>query len=194
MNTYQKLIMERTNGHKNWRDGLPAWNVKITDDVSYGDVRRSIIENSGCINEAELLLRCPDVEERFYAWINDSSYPHWGIIVDDMRRSVNADDWAKMCRPEFESKWRVKIDKPLSIDYYFTGRSGGWLVVEKFEGFDMRECRELAEYDRHPVFCRKLLAMWDEWDMMFTPKNAWREYVHQLGFRFVADVLEEVIV
>lgn len=105
---------------------------------------------------------------------NTRYYPEWKLV----------DPWAL---PSFEA------------EFSFEGRGGKHLVVESFEGRNLKMGSEyLADEIRNDdngiysnEWCRALLAMIHEWDLCFTPAAVKSEFRYQIEFRF-AQRLEEV--
>jgi hypothetical protein len=188
MGRYQYLLEKRFAEVKDIREGCPAWDVKCCWAPTSYDMVSSILDNGGFLNEADLYLRFPNLDDLFRAYL-DAPYTH-EVACDSMRSSVVDGDWAMMCRPEFEDKYKIKISKPLRIKYAFVGRSGGWIIPEWFEGVSMAALQQGDRFSLSTTFCKQLLAMWDEWDEMFSRRAVYEEFVHHLAFRFCVDVLE----
>lgn len=99
------------------------------------------------------------------------------------------------------------LDNPytcLNFDAKFGlyGRGGKHLCIEEFEGVKLKlSNQELIESIEDPdryygapdysnTWCRNLLAMMTEWEVMFTSKNASKELEYQMAYR-LATLMEE---
>lgn len=91
------------------------------------------------------------------------------------------------------------INHHFEVKFGLAGRGGKHLVITEFEGVDLSiSNRELIEdlssddsyyssrYSNE--WCRNLLAMMHEWEVMFTSKNASEEMEYVLAFRLAEEV------
>ncbi len=99
------------------------------------------------------------------------------------------------------------LDEPFDCEYFdvrfeLHGRSGKHLVVTEFEGHDLKmRSEDLAEQIRKHdswrtsysnKWCVKLLAMMEEWETIFSSKNASAEMEYQAAFLMYQDQEERV--
>ncbi len=167
-------------------------------------------------------LNISDDQKAFFEteWNSESSRTNvWDMVREDMARSVTDDDTYRTWSPEVERRYGFEVDamqrkrlKGLGLEppnyYYFdvswtfAGRSGGYLCLDKFESRNIAVRAEgLAEEIREDdsgtfsnEWCRKLLAMIEEWDVCFSREAVRSEFLYQCAYRaasFLSDLHAE---
>lgn len=181
-------------------------------------VQQSVKENF--LGDEPLTLSADQKKMFETDWNSDSSRNvTWDTVTEDMRSSVTDDDTYRTWSPEVERRYgfkpdtlgyklrRRKLQKREGVtdhgpDYFFNvkwgfaGRSGGYLVLEWFEGHNitMRNLADEIRGDETGTFsnewCRKLLAMIDEWDSSFSRQNVKKEFEYQVAYRAASELFD----
>lgn len=152
-----------------------------------------------------------DVQESLYLSLNDDdgnrTYGHetatrYGLDFYRFPRKYKRKGPEDLCYyPSAKPGW-ILVD-PFNAAYFdvkfeLQGRGGKHLVVAEFDGVSLKEnSKTLAEDIRNDdcgdypnKWCRKLLAMMDEWDRSFTSKNASSEMEYLAADRMYQDQYE----
>lgn len=143
-----------------------------------------------------------------------------GLNDDDGRRTYSPETAARHGLPYHKFPRRFKryegeivyypaklkgwiLDDPYECKYFdvefgLAGRGGKHLVVERFEGINLalssdeliERIEDQSNWHFSNQWCRNLLAMIDEWDKMFTSKNASKELEYQAANRMYCELCD----
>lgn len=125
----------------------------------------------------------------------------WNIVQEEMYDRLNDDDGNRTYSPDTAAKYGLTLDENyFEVNFELHGRSGKHLVVTKFEGVSLKRSardfvdalRDDAEWEEFSEeWCTNLLAMIDEWDSIFTQKNA-SDQMEDIAAARMHIVLEEI--
>lgn len=198
---YCALLLEKikdNGGYHANRDSYDlAWNVKLHLRVRPEEIRRHIAE-SHFINEADLVLHHPQVDEFIYEQLtNNKNIDEWAR--EAMCESVNDADTYKMISPEVAQKYgytgKLGLEEPFDMKFSFAGRSGGYITIEEFEGRkgdrfrDYLDPEENEDDEYEQQWALHLLMCIEECDKMFTQVAARDEYEYQIAFYIAQELL-----
>lgn len=176
--------------------GYPlSWDVKIVFCPTVEQVLAKIAD-SFYINSTELFTIYPEADRtvgeflgrvNMDASVTESMWDSW--CNADAYRMVNPDRLKRWGLPYGEDAPGVK--GPFSADFELQGRSGGHLVVTRFDGISLRhtDLTNPDEWDCHPVWYRRMCAMAEEWNAILHPKAVYAEFVYTIAW-MVNNILE----
>jgi hypothetical protein len=141
----RKDIIAFLMGHDNYYRHAPstnsplAWNVRDYDsDLSAAHLIEVYRRDVG----DEPWLDFPEWRQPALAKYEEVKDKLWDWAIEDARRRVQDDE-----------AYRYLWDgTPIDVEYRFVGRSGGWLVLTKFEG----DCLENIDEDEFPEYLETL--------------------------------------
>jgi len=150
--------------------------------VSAEEASELLIENGHFINEADLTIQFPDFESQFDALDGPDMYREaQEHLIDDLADDVGFRTWS----PETARKYGFDYtgdgaDSPFEVEFRTLGRGGKHVVIVEFDGVsldaDLSERIENEDWGYTEFvsnqWCRKLMGMMDEWDVMLTTANA----------------------
>jgi hypothetical protein len=132
-----------------------VWNVKTHGAAFDGTTLRRVDPDLDPALDAAWQEHCEDNDQMFWAWCEDAA------------RHVSDGDWASYPGTD-QGDW----------DLAFAGRSGGWLVLQKWQGRNMVDIDpadfldpEIWPFDDLKAFYRGIVCA----DQDFTPAKAARE-------------------
>ena len=221
MNIFRKLLieaLERNDGYGgNYRhDSYPiAFNVKVHGSCDVDHIIDKLAE--GDPKQAKLARYLMDND--LIQWDGDSEW-YWAVeqaresVTDsDSYRTMSPTTATRFGLPytRFPRKYKRRTNegafypagKPgwMSVDPYtaprydvefaFAGRSGGYVVIDGFEGKQLRGMSAESLIDDIKddnggytnKWCQALVAMIYEWDRCFTPRQATEEVRHHMAYR-----------
>ena len=160
-----------------------SYTVEFYDTIdNVEEASELLVKHGHFVNETDLAIRFPDFESRFEAMDEPGMYREaQEHLVDDL-----ADDgWLGMWNSETARRYGFDYtgdgaDRPFEVEFNTMGRGGKHVVVAEFDGVSLNEdlierivCNDW-EYTRSVSnqWCRKLMGMMDEWDVMLTTANA----------------------
>jgi hypothetical protein len=154
-----------------------AWNVKMHTVPNFRKVFKTMGETQ-YYNETAALLEVHKhleaIEESWDGWLSE----HWDMIVEDMRRTFDPKetDTMKYVRPDLEKKYNLKAGTTFDTEFEFQGRSGGHLVLIRFDGRKNEGYDECTNEQR-----RRLAAYIEEVGIMVSKRD--EEFVYQAAFQ-----------
>lgn len=194
----RKALLNRLEWHgycSNRTRHALAYTVEFYESiVSAEQASELLIEHGHFINEADLAIRFPDFDSRFGAL--DEPEMHWAAqeqLVDDLTDDEGYRTWS----PETARRYGFDYtgdgaDRPFEVKFHTLGRGGKHVVIVEFDGVSLNE--DLAERIENKdwgytefisnQWCRKLMGMMDEWDVMLTTTNA-----HKCGKYYMTDYI-----
>ncbi len=180
-----------------------AFSVKIYHDQNeaMGAAIRSFIDAPGSVFGT---LNDQEIGSKVYQSCDLSSAAE--MALKDMRESVSDNDGYYFIRPEIGAPLGIADDDRIECVFSFAGRSGGWLLIEEFQGLGMTGltrhdlAREIqSDEERYSeTWCIRLLAYLRECELQFsydaiTHEKAWKTGFHLLeNCDGALDVLEAV--
>jgi len=217
--------LEKNCGYLSGRhDKWPiAYNVKIGRIKTDPDTLLALAKADDMIPHATTEWH-PDVLEHLEKHEDGFDYEfelemmREGVSDDDTYRTYSPKTAARFGLPYYNKRVYARRDatklayyhigkgdwalvNPYSCKYFdvkfgFAGRSGGYIVIEEFEGrtlrgmstedlTDMLQDRSESTYMTNE-WCRNLLAMMYEWDQCFTPEIATKELQYQITSRIAS--------
>jgi len=115
-----------------------AWNVKLRGNGPTFEQVFTLMAKDNYHNMADALLRCrgwEGVRDNWEWWLSSTT----NFILESMQSSFLDDDWPRMLCPEIANRYSLPDDTTFSISYEFRGRSGGYLVIDKFQDVTLDE-------------------------------------------------------
>lgn len=157
--TVIEYLMDRQSRGYHGRTYRFCWNVKIYRADFGGDSLRQ--------HNADL---DPAFDDRWNDHLENDGYL-FTLFSNDAARQINEDEWCSYPGDD-QGDWK----------FNFAGRSGGWIVLEKWRGRDMRnpDADDLAEMDLDDLtaFYRGIRCA----DSDFTQAKAAAEVEYQAAF------------
>ena len=168
-----------------------CFNVKMYKDWSFKEVFDKMVEEH-YLSPAEAIIEIRDVDALAQRW-KDWYQTAYDTALEDMRTSYIEDDWARFVRPHLERKYRIKVpDDGWEVKFEQQGRSGGWMVLTRFEGIEFRTLTHDPDHQFMDVddvghdgdlYRRKLCAYLEECVHMLCEKSRYNELLYQLAFQ-----------
>jgi len=192
----ERLIdaLEKNCGYLSGRhDKWPiAYNVKIGRIKTDPDTLLALAKADDMIPHATTEWH-PDVLEHLEKHEDGFDYE---FELEMMREGVSDDDTYRTYSPKTAARFGLPDCKYFDVKFGFAGRSGGYIVIEEFEGCTLRgmSTEDLTDtlQDRSEStymtneWCRNLLAMMYEWGQCFTPEIATKELQYQITSRIAS--------
>lgn len=194
----RKALLNRLEWHNYYGDRTwyaLAYTVMFYESiVTAEEASELLIENGHFLNEADLAIRFPDFESRFGALDGSDMYREaQEQLVDDLSSDEGYRTWS----PETARRYGFDYtgdgaDRPFKAEFCTMGRGGKHVVIVEFDGVSLNEdladrivCNDW-EYTEciSNQWCRKLMGMMDEWDVMLTTTNA-----HECGKYYMTDYI-----
>lgn len=159
------------------------WNVPFYASINSDlEVVELMVEYGHVENEADFNLRFPD-----FAWSDSFGQDAWGFAQERLVDDLTNDEGLSMWSPDTAKKYGFDYvgdgaDRPFRTKLENYGRGGKHVVISEFEGITLRGHRadslagsiwkENEDLQVSNKWCRQLMGMLDEWDGIFTQKNA----------------------
>lgn len=182
-------------------DNYPfSWDVKITFGPTVAGVRKVMAE-SFYLNDAELFTYYPDIDKRINKFIFDANGSDlFTRVTESMWDSWKDADTYSMCDPKRLKSWgapygmeALGVKGAFKTKFGLYGRSSGHLVVEEFEGIDLKGMVvESLPYYTDPVWFKRFGAMIEEWNHLLTPVNVHNEFVYTIAWMLNAQLEDSV--
>lgn len=179
------FLIEHPDYHRSMSTCSPlAWNVKLYGiDLSYDNLVKKYKESG----YAGPWIDFPEFTTAAKAKYDEHEKHLWEWGVEDASRGVNENDSNKTLWSGTE----------LDVEYVFAGRSGGWLLMHKFEGkdftrFSYRE--EFEEYLSELPFrdLRNLYQLVVQNDHDFAREQVVAEVEYLTAFTFFENVCNDI--
>lgn len=121
------------------------------------------------------------------------------LALDSMRDALKDDEGFAYVPREIGDALGVACDQKLDCKFLFAGRSGGWLLLERFEGRELARLapEELAALVIDPdafsaEWCAALLAYLRKCETMFSPETLAHELAWKTGM-FLVDGCDKTL-
>jgi hypothetical protein len=194
----RKKLIDRLKG-RSYYSGRTRYALSYTVQfyesiVSAEEASELLIKYGHFVNKTDLAIRFPDFESRFDAMDKDEMYREaQERLIDDLADDEGFRTWSPETARRYGSDYTGDgAERAFEVMFLTLGRGGKHVVVGTFEGVPLDE--DLAEriecsdwaYTRgvSNQWCRKLMGMMDEWDVMLTTKNA-----HECGKYYMTDYI-----
>ena len=194
----RKALLNRLEGHDYYGNRTRyalAYTVEFYESIDTAEeASELLIENGHFINETDLAIRFPDFESEFYAIAGPDMYRH---AQESLIDGLTDDEGYRTWSPETARKYGFDYtgdgaDRPFEVEFRTLGRGGKHVVVVEFDGVsldaDLAECIAGEDWENtgsvSNQWCRKLMGMMDEWDVMLTTANA-----HECGKYYMTDYI-----
>lgn len=182
----RKALLNRLDGHDYYGNRTRyalAYTVEFYESVDTAEeASELLIENGHFINEADLAIQFPDFESWFDALDGPDMYREaQEHLIDDLADDVGFRTWS----PETARKYGFDYtgdgaDRPFEVEFRTLGRGGKHVGVVEFDGVTLDEyiAERITGEGRQSTgsvsnqWCRKLMGMMDEWDVVLTTTNA----------------------
>lgn len=191
--------IEKNGGyHANRENYALAWNVKMYKYPDLDNVLKACAENH-FISEGDMVMRYPDIRDKAVEMMEKTDgVCRWAN--ESMCESLNDADTYKTISPEVAERFNYQGEKGLEtafdMEFGFAGRSGGYVVIEEFEGrrggtlLDYLDEDEIKEDDPdEEAWAQRLLCCIAECDKMFSDESVYSEFEYQIGWQ-IGNVLE----
>lgn len=168
------------------------WNVKMHHWPTYRQVMDKLA-SSFFINDAAMMLEYPEAEQ----YVNDfmDSVDAFTTVQTSMCESLDNADTYFMYSPKRAKKFGLEYkgpgaDGPIDMKHAFLGRSGGHLCMTEFDGIPLNRASFDWNDDWYPdQWTRKLCAMIEEWDAIFSAESVRDECLYTCAW-YVSCALE----
>jgi hypothetical protein len=188
-----RLKVHGYHGNRKWY--ALSYTVLFYDSIDTAEeASEFLIERGHFINETDLAIRFPDFESEFYAIAGPDMYRH---AQESLIDGLTDDEGYRTWSPETARKYGFDYtgdgaDRPFEVEFRTLGRGGKHVVVVEFDGVsldaDLAECIAGEDWENtgsvSNQWCRKLMGMMDEWDVMLTTANA-----HECGKYYMTDYI-----
>ena len=194
----RKALLNRLEGndyYDNRKQYALSYTVEFYKSIDTAEeAGKLLVENGHFLNEADLTIRLPDFESRFDAMDGSDMYREaQEHLVDDLTDDEGYRTWS----PETARRYGFDYtgdgaDRPFEAKFNTMGRGGKHVVVVEFDGVtldgDLAERIENKDWGYTEFisnqWCRKLMGMMDEWDVMLTTASA-----HECGKYYMTDYI-----
>jgi hypothetical protein len=194
----RKALLARLNG-RYYYSGRTRYALSYTVEFyesidSPEQANYLLIKHGHFVNETDLAIRFPNFEELFGEL--DAQEMYRGAqeqLVDNLTDDEGFKTWSSETAHRYGFDYTGDgAERAFEVVFHTLGRGGKHVVVVEFEGVLLDE--DLTErigrsdwtYTRgvSNQWCRKLMGMMDEWDVMLTTENA-----HECGKYYMTDYI-----
>lgn len=196
----RKALIDRLAGHDYYGGGhhsryALAYTVEFYKSIDTAEeASELLIENGHFLNEADLAIQFPDFESRFGALDGSDMYREaQEYLIADLTDDEGYRTWS----PETARRYGFDYtgdgaDRPFEVKFCTMGRGGKHVVIVEFDGvtLDGNLAERITGEEWQSTgfvsnqWCRKLMGMMDEWDVMLTTANA-----HKCGKYYMTDYI-----
>ena len=194
----RKALIDRLNGRSYYSDRRKyalSYTVQFYESiVSSEEASELLIEYGHFVNETDLAIRVPNFKALFGEL--DAQEMYRGAqeqLINDLTDGEGFMTWS----PETARRYGFDYtgdgaERAFKVTFHTLGRGGKHVVVAEFEGVQLdgalteRISGEDWSYTGSVSnqWCRKLMGMMDEWDVMLTTNNA-----HECGKYYMTDYI-----
>lgn len=194
----RKALLNRLEGHDYYGNRTRyalAYTVEFYESIDTAEeASELLIENGHFLNEADLAIQFPDFESRFDTVDGSDMYREaQEHLIDDLADDEGYRTWS----PETARRYGFDYtgdgaDRPFEAKFNTMGRGGKHVVIVEFDGVtldaDLADRIVCADWEFmgsvSNQWCRKLMGMMDEWDVVLTTANA-----HKCGKYYMTDYI-----
>lgn len=196
----RKALIDRLKGrgyHSDRKQYALSYTVQFYESIDTAEEASALLIKHGhFVNETDLAIQFPNFEDLF----GEMNTSPWEIVSYAQAQLVNnlTDDEGFMTwGPETAKRYGFDYtgdgaERAFEVVFHTLGRGGKHVVVVEFDGVsldaDLAECIAGEDWENtgsvSNQWCRKLMGMMDEWDVMLTTANA-----HECGKYYMTDYI-----